>query len=126
MAHTNRPIDDSLYIAPQYYLDAKMQPVKNVDALKDIPGKKFNGLEVVVLDDGEGHICKYWYVKNEISEKLEWQKKPLGATYVASTGINISANDEISVKIDGESIVADTDGKLTVDFETAWDEYEND
>ena len=70
------------------YLDAKMQPVKTVSDLNSIAkSKRFIGLTVTVLDDGNGSPRDYW-----LRDNIElWELKKYPAL------IEVSGND-IEVK----------------------------
>ena len=67
------------------YLDAKMQPVANVAALPSDPTEVFEGMTVVVLDDGSGKPCDYWRVNGA------WVKKESGAESIAEVQAELAA-----------------------------------
>ncbi len=55
------------------YLDAKMQPVPNVSSLPTEFAEVFEGMTVVVLNDGSGQPHDYWYINGQ------WVKKDAGS-----------------------------------------------
>lgn len=67
------------------YLDAKMQPVANVAALPSDPTEVFEGMTVVVLNDGSGKPCDYWRVNGA------WVKKESGAEGIAEVQEELAA-----------------------------------
>lgn len=101
------------------YLDAKIQPVETVADLDSILlRQRFVGLTVTVIhpDGADSKPADYWLVQdpNEEEGVLMWERKTTdGKEYTAGEGIDISAGDEIAVKL------ADVDEKnqnyLTVD-----------
>ena len=71
------------------YLDAKMQPVANLAALPNDITEVFEGLSVLVLDDGSGEPHEYWringaWVKKDFAEQSDLDDVRTGAFYAAT------------------------------------------
>ena len=80
------------------YLDAKMQPVANLAALPSDPTEVFEGMTVVVLNDGSGEPHDYWRVNGA------WVKKSSGGNEFTDEEKNklagIEAGAQVNVQAD--------------------------
>lgn len=84
------------------YLDAKMQPVANVAALPSDPTEVFEGMTVVVLDDGSGKPCDYWRVNGA------WVKKESGSEGIAQVQEELDAlSDKLGDDFTSANTVSD-------------------
>lgn len=70
---------DQLEYTGQGPLDRKLQPVKTVEGLNDIPKKeRYPGMTVTVMDDGGGKQQDYWLVGTDGYSGI-WEKKTADA-----------------------------------------------
>lgn len=61
--------NDQLVYSGRGYIDGKMQPVKNIEELDNIPrNQRFIGLTVTVLDDGHGVGPRDYWIKTSTTE----------------------------------------------------------
>lgn len=96
------PVTDQKFLNSGLYLDSKMQPVKTINELHNIPMKqRFVGMEVVVLED-DGKMSKYWLEGG--TKNTCWKKKSYGITYQEGNGISIKDG---KISVDEEYIVTD-------------------
>ena len=87
MAVTN--ISDQLLYVGKGYLDSKIQPVNTPEDLKLIPSsQRFIGLNVTVLNDGDGNIRDYILIGG--TKNSNWKPR----TYIAEkASIPITGDD---------------------------------
>lgn len=80
---------DQLYHTGKGYMDAKIQPVKTISELNNIPrADRFVGLTITVLDDGLGLGPRDYWIKESTSK---WVLKEMPSA-IMITGDDVEMN----------------------------------